>query len=1080
MTNQILRSFNQLDANYINYYKKKTSFWYTFKRSVNDLSNLWLIFNVFKNFQGDNWNKNQKEFSSILISAKLLNAKIKESVGSANARGLKKVFEQLGFCYVDDNGRLIITECGFNFLKSSNIDEMIAVKTQQLLKYQINNPLINSNNYKRMQIKPFIFLLELLSKLDNQSINSTEYKLFVSRATTHDDLNDVTEQINYWRTIDEFTKEKIINQIKKSKIYNKISGYNAYGMIFFGQSSYTQISNLEDEKIIFLKKNRIEEVNTILKEHEITVYKLDIETSNKFMDYYGSSKSKVSKPIESNRLIYDDCLSTKNIAPWKVKLEQLSNEERNRFFLNKKIEELFFLSGRTLNTLKNENIFYLKDLLIWQLQNLKQMQGMGQSSIDELNEQLKTFNKKKNTSLSFTISEKKEIVPVTKNLFTKIDEIDFSVRTMNCLKNDNIIFIGDLVTRTQSYLLRTPNFGHKSLNEIKDALDSMSLYLGMEIIWPPEDTDINSLKNIQPLEIKLSRSTNKYLKFDDLNNENQINFFRPIENIFDNTRIINTCMNLEIENLGDLHQKINTLSSKPNIGSRSIDEIKITLLKYISIPIGVVIEDWNHTKSKLFQKYTRKLENKRFEESSEDFKNFQYLDEEINELMKKINYRRQDVIEYHYGLDGSGIKTLELSGKRFGVTRERIRQIVSKYLRIVEKKKISGFIILKKINELLIQLCPISCINFEKYLLDNGIVRNRYHTRTLLSLIKLFLNKDDFILLEKKSVIDIKKNLKYSILKDFVFDNFNNYGLLRTAFLSKKFKLTIEQIFDLLNSENEISFIEKEWLYDNSKLRNRLYSTLQKIFNVSPVVNKFHIMKAIKRNTRLKESSSMTFKAVSNYCKIELNAKIDDFNISVPNNFISKFFDNSQREILSTTDLAFINVFKNEKILTFNQLLNKLMDQGVNTNTATVFIGQNTPVIIKVAPGCYSLVGTNFDTGEIDNFYKKNKGKGAKIISDYDHNDDGSIWVGYEINERTRSGKNFAVENSLYNIIKGKYNVDGMNHKINIANKLISRVGNEIFQDKLKLGDEIVFTFDLNKNNVDIEMGAKVMQNKYN
>ena len=120
MTNQILRSFNQLDANYINYYKKKTSFWYTFKRSVNDLSNLWLIFNVFKDFQGDNWNKNQKEFSSILISAKLLNAKIKENVGSANARGLKKVFEQLGFCYVEDNGRLKITECGFNFLKSSN------------------------------------------------------------------------------------------------------------------------------------------------------------------------------------------------------------------------------------------------------------------------------------------------------------------------------------------------------------------------------------------------------------------------------------------------------------------------------------------------------------------------------------------------------------------------------------------------------------------------------------------------------------------------------------------------------------------------------------------------------------------------------------------------------------------------------------------------------------------------------------------------------------------------------------------------------------------------------------------------
>jgi DNA-directed RNA polymerase alpha subunit len=1065
---KILRSFNILDNNFINSYKKKTGFWYTFKRSVNNLENLFIIFRYFESYEGKSWFKRQEEISNKLINAKLLNPSREKINASANARGLKKVFELLGFCFVDHDEKLKITEAGVEFLKTEDDQKRYEIKTKQLLKYQINNPLIKSDQYKKMQIKPFVFLLELLFKLDNQSINSTEYKLFVSRAHEYSDLQDVIDQINCWRILNEDSKTVIINQIKKSDIYQKLSGYNAYGMIFFGQSKYTEVSSFEDEKIIFLKQNKIEEVSKILKKQDISKYKDDIKTFDKFMNYYGNLENKQDIGFDSNKIIYDDCFSTKSIAPWKDKLKQLTNDEKNRFFLNKKIEELFFLSVRTLNALKNENIFYLKDLLIWQIQNLKQMRGMGQSSTDELNEQLKAFNKKNNTSLDFTIAKKIEITPITKNLFTKIKDIDFSVRTMNFLKNNHITFIGDLVTKTQSYLLCAPNFGQKSLNEIKSVLDGMSLYLGMDIVWPPEDIDILSLK-----------STNKYLKFDDLNNENQINFFIPIESIFDNTRIINACMNLEIKNLGDLHQKINTFSNKPNLGSRSIDEIKITLLKYISIPIGAVIEDWDITKSTLIQKYTKKLENKEFEESNKDFKNFQYLDEEINELMKKINYKRQDIIEYHYGLDGSGIKTLGFTGQHFGLTRERIRQIVSKYLRIIAKRKISGFIILKKINELLIQLCPISCINFEKYLLDNAIVKNRYHTRTLLSLIKLFLNKDDFILLEKKSIIDNKKNLKYSILKNFVFDNFNNYGILRTAFLSKKFKLTIDQIFNLLNSEIEISFIEKEWLYDNSKSRNRLYNTLQKIFNVSSVVNKFHIMKAIKRNTRLKESSSINFEAVSNYCKIELKAKIDDFNISVPGENIFKFFDNSQREILSPTELAFINVFKNEKILTYNQILNKLMDQGTNTNTASVYI-TNTPVITKVAPACYSLVGTKLDAGEIDSFYKKNKGKGAKIISDYDHNDDGSIWIGYEINERTRSGKNFVVENSLYSIIKGKYNVDGMNHKINIVNKFITRVGNEIFQDKLKLGDEIIFTFNLNRNSVQIDIGEKIMQKKYN
>jgi DNA-directed RNA polymerase subunit alpha len=75
-----------------------------------------------------------------------------------------------------------------------------------------------------------------------------------------------------------------------------------------------------------------------------------------------------------------------------------------------------------------------------------------------------------------------------KNLLKKVEELELSVRSMNCLKNDNIIYIGDLVQKTESEMLRTPNFGRKSLNEIKEVLSSMSLYLGMEIPnWPPDN-----------------------------------------------------------------------------------------------------------------------------------------------------------------------------------------------------------------------------------------------------------------------------------------------------------------------------------------------------------------------------------------------------------------------------------------------------------------------------------------------------------------------------------------------------------------------------------------------------------------
>jgi len=75
-----------------------------------------------------------------------------------------------------------------------------------------------------------------------------------------------------------------------------------------------------------------------------------------------------------------------------------------------------------------------------------------------------------------------------RNLLKKVDELELSVRSMNCLKNDNIVYIGDLVQKTEAEMLRTPNFGRKSLNEIEEVLNSMSLYLGMEIPnWPPDN-----------------------------------------------------------------------------------------------------------------------------------------------------------------------------------------------------------------------------------------------------------------------------------------------------------------------------------------------------------------------------------------------------------------------------------------------------------------------------------------------------------------------------------------------------------------------------------------------------------------
>ncbi len=81
-------------------------------------------------------------------------------------------------------------------------------------------------------------------------------------------------------------------------------------------------------------------------------------------------------------------------------------------------------------------------------------------------------------------------LPFNQNLLRKVEELELSVRSANCLKNDNIVYIGDLVCKSESDMLKTANFGRKSLNEIKEVLSQMGLNLGMDVPeWPIENIE---------------------------------------------------------------------------------------------------------------------------------------------------------------------------------------------------------------------------------------------------------------------------------------------------------------------------------------------------------------------------------------------------------------------------------------------------------------------------------------------------------------------------------------------------------------------------------------------------------------
>lgn len=570
---------NYLDNIFFDNYFNRTGFWYTFKRSVNNIDNLYLLLKHMENFSNKNWFKNQKEYSNILIKEKILAPTKSSGDPSANSRGIKKVLESLGFCYVEQDETLQITRAGRNFLSKGTTEELYQVKTNQLLKYQINNPLIKIGTYKDLKIKPFTFLLNLLLKLENQSIDNIEYKLFVCRAHTNNELDLIIKQINEWRSISEEQKIKILEKVSSNPVYKNINAYSSYSLSFFGKSSFTDIAEIDEEKILFLKKNKIIDVENVLNIENIHVYEENLDNSKKFIEYYGGYEGTKIETLE--------------------KIQKKGEHNDKEKILSQKIEDIFFLSGRTLNLLKKEQIICLKDLLLWEVNELSRMQGMGQGLINEILSQLKEFNIRNKTSFSFYSIKNKNYnqSDYKKDLFRRIDEFEWSIRTMNVFMQEKIIFIGDLVHLTEQDLLKYPKFGKQSLVEVKNVLEKMELELGQISIWPPEESDF----------IEQNLKINNSKKFDELSTQDQINLFKPIDKTFENIRIINVCINANLDSLGDLHQNILKLDKLNNLGAKSIEEIKISLRRFISFPIGIVIEDWDEIKAKRYEEYKAKL-----------------------------------------------------------------------------------------------------------------------------------------------------------------------------------------------------------------------------------------------------------------------------------------------------------------------------------------------------------------------------------------------------------------------------------------------------------------------------------------
>jgi DNA-directed RNA polymerase alpha subunit len=523
--------------------------------------------------------------------------------------------------------------------------------------------------------------------------------------------------------------------------------------------------------------------------------------------------------------------------------------------LSKKILENWFLTSRTVKILKEESIFTLGDLLSIKPSYLLKSRNFGKKSLGDiifnLNNENLEINEITREWIQYLNSEKLSSQPskanssIDKNLLKKVDELKISLEIINCLKENKIIYIGDLVQKNELEMLRIYNFNRQNLNEIKEALSKMSLHFNHQIFdWKTENIDelILAQKNLD------MENNMKIINPEDFEKFN-INI---IKNWPLSARTKHALLSGDIIYLGDLIKlEENDLLKLRNFGVKSIEEIK-RALKDFSLSLGMNIGKWvrplneNNNSSnndnffsmhKPLFKNPIEIKKKYFEDNKVIIKSTatnkeveNLIIEDIREIFESLAEKYQIIFKHRLAYNAE-YKTLEELAKIFLVTRERIRQL--------ENNLLNNIKFLGKINKLSLVkfLLQNENIGFHKIFsnLDNiffntSVKSGKFFNTTGDSLTfflemfcgvekNLFKTPERLLMnFDKEKIKNIFIETQFPILKDFLIEEIRkNYGYNQEV------------------AQSAFEYMEREKLITN--VDNKIYpSKINKIFEVSNIL----------------------------------------------------------------------------------------------------------------------------------------------------------------------------------------------------------------------------------------------------
>jgi len=277
---------------FINKFENDKSYWYIHQASIaNNEERILFELELFKEFEGKIWDKkNQTAFRKELLKKNVARNRTKlkkEEDSNALVRGIKTKMQTLGLLWIKDSSKIAITSAGERFLKDN---EFIKIIEHQLWKFIWSNPTQKKKIYHDTLLVPHVFLCEVLLEVEGNYITHNEYTLFVCKADTHDDLDQVVKDIREWRKIKIKQQEEILTRLKELKsskrgesLFNSINRNKPYALGFFTNTTY--LSN--NEQKISITNNKKKLVEEKLKDFKANSNLIEFASLEDWIDFYG-------------------------------------------------------------------------------------------------------------------------------------------------------------------------------------------------------------------------------------------------------------------------------------------------------------------------------------------------------------------------------------------------------------------------------------------------------------------------------------------------------------------------------------------------------------------------------------------------------------------------------------------------------------------------------------------------------------------------------------------------------------------------------------------------------------------------